>query len=197
MAGDFTLVNKYLVEDMKHLGLWSVTLKDAIIFHDGSIQAIKCIPPYLKEIYKTVWEIRTSWQQELAVERGWFTCQSQSLTVFEEVLSLDKLSSIHFGSWRKGLKTGMYYLRMRPKAAATKFTIDTEKIRNFCELSTSEVLMLRNTNLYESYRTGQLPCKDASLLSSREKEEEEPIKSEELTGKKEEEEEIICDVCGI
>jgi len=202
MAGDFTLVNKCLVEDLKHLGLWCPALKDAIIFHDGSVQSIKCIPPYLKDIYKTVWEIRTSWQQQLAVERGWFTCQSQSLTVFEEVLSLDKLSSIHFGSWRKGLKTGMYYLRMRPKAAATKFTIDTEKIRNFCELLTSEVLTLRDTNLDESYRAGPVFAKTDvctfKMLSMGEKEKLTEDKESTVEEEEEEEEgEITCDACGI
>lgn len=129
LAGEFILVNKYLVKDLVELGLWSKEMKDIIIINDGSIQSIDKIPQHIKDIYKIVWEIKQKVLIDMAADRGAFICQSQSLNLFIEDPTFQKLSSMHFYSWQQGLKTGIYYLRTRPKASAQKFTIDPTLMR--------------------------------------------------------------------
>lgn len=124
LAGEFILVNKYLINDLIQLGIWDKNLKDQIIIADGSIQGIPNIPQELKELYKTVWEIKQKVVIDMAADRGAFICQSQSMNLFVEDPDFKKLSSMHFYAWSKGLKTGMYYLRSKPRAQAQKFTID-------------------------------------------------------------------------
>ena len=124
LAGEFILVNKYLIRDLIDIGLWNKDLKDQIILADGSIQGIPSIPDNIKEIYKTVWEIKQKTVIDMAADRGAFICQSQSMNLFIEDPDFKKLSSMHFYAWQKGLKTGMYYLRSKPRAQAQKFTID-------------------------------------------------------------------------
>ena len=124
LAGEFILVNKYLLKDLLEEGLWSKEMKDQIILHDGSVQDIPEIPQYLKDLYKTVWEIKQKAIIDQAADRGAFICQSQSMNLFMEDPDFKKLSSMHFYAWQKGLKTGMYYLRSKAKAQAQKFTID-------------------------------------------------------------------------
>lgn len=124
LAGEFILVNKYLLKDLLDLGLWNKELKDMIVLADGSIQDIEGIPQDIKDIYKTVWEIKQKSIIDQAADRGAFICQSQSMNLFMEDPDFKKLSSMHFYAWQKGLKTGMYYLRSKPKAQAQKFTID-------------------------------------------------------------------------
>lgn len=124
LAGEFILVNKYLLQDLINLGLWNKDIKDKIIIDDGSIQNIPEIPENMRNMYKTVWEISQKVIIDMAADRGAFICQSQSMNLFMEEPTFKKLTSMHFYAWGKGLKTGMYYLRSKPKASAQKFTID-------------------------------------------------------------------------
>lgn len=123
-AGDFILVNKYLVNDLIKIGLWNVQLKNKIIAGNGSVQSIDEIPGELKELYKTIWEIKQIWVLKSAVARGPFVDQTQSLNIFMGEPDTQRLNSSHFWAWKAGLKTGMYYLRTRAAVDATKFTID-------------------------------------------------------------------------
>jgi ribonucleoside-diphosphate reductase alpha subunit len=124
LSGEFIVVNKYLLEDLIERKLWSKELKDQLVLHDGSVQSIDCIPDELKLIYKTVWEIKQKTIIDMAADRGAFIDQSQSLNLFIEDTDFKKLTSMHFYSWQKGLKCGVYYLRTRPKSSVQKFTLD-------------------------------------------------------------------------
>jgi ribonucleoside-diphosphate reductase alpha subunit len=123
-AGDFILVNKYLVNDLISVNLWSPELKDRIIASNGSVQTIDEIPPEFKQIYKTIWEIKQIWVLKGAVARGPFVDQTQSMNIFMAEPDYQRLGSSHFWAWKNGLKTGMYYLRTKPSADAIKFTVD-------------------------------------------------------------------------
>lgn len=126
LAGEFTVVNNHLVRDLQKLGLWTSQMKNAIIEQGGSVQGIKEIPDHLKSIYKTVWEISQKVIIEQARDRGAFVCQSQSMNLFVEDPSVAKLSSMHMYAWKQGLKTGMYYLRTRPKVKPIQVTIEPQ-----------------------------------------------------------------------
>lgn len=128
-AGDFILVNKYLVKDLVSIGLWNENLKNRIIANDGSVQNIEEIPPEIRSIYKTIWEIKQVWVLKQAVARGYFVDQTQSMNVFMAEPDFQRLTSSHFYAWKNGLKTGMYYLRSKPSASAIKFTIDPNLIK--------------------------------------------------------------------
>ena len=123
LSGEFAMVNKHLVKDLIQLGLWNEEMKDRIIAHNGSVQYIPEIPADLKELYRTVWEIKQKSILEMAADRGAYIDQSQSLNIHMEDTNFGKLSSLHFAAWKLGLKTGMYYLRTRPAVDAIKFTI--------------------------------------------------------------------------
>ncbi len=123
LSGEFAVVNKFLVRDLIRLGLWNEEMKDRIIAHSGSVQYIPEIPTELKDLYKTVWEIKQKSILEMAADRGAYIDQSQSLNIHMEDTNFGKLSSLHFAAWKLGLKTGMYYLRTRPAVDAIKFTI--------------------------------------------------------------------------
>lgn len=129
LAGEFIMVNNYLVQDLMKLDLWTKDIRDQIIIDDGSIQNIEAIPQDLKQLYKTVWEIKQRVIIDMAADRGAFICQSQSMNLFMDDPDSKKLTSMHFYAWEKGLKTGQYYLRSKPKAQAQKFTIDASKMR--------------------------------------------------------------------
>tara|TARA_Y100000389_G_C17127455_1_gene348532 strand:- start:48 stop:623 length:576 start_codon:yes stop_codon:yes gene_type:complete len=128
IAGEFVVLNKYLVNDLINLDMWNEDTKNKIIYHQGSVQNLD-IPQELKDLYKTVWEIKQKVLIDQAADRGQFICQSQSLNLFVEKPTIKSLSSMHFYGWKKGLKTGMYYLRTKPAAQAIQFTIDP----NICE----------------------------------------------------------------
>jgi ribonucleoside-diphosphate reductase alpha chain len=123
LSGEFAVVNKHLVRDLISLGLWNEEMKDRIIAHNGSVQYIPEVPADLKELYKTVWEIKQKSILEMSADRGAYIDQSQSLNIHMEDTNFGKLSSLHFAAWKLGLKTGMYYLRTRPAVDAIKFTI--------------------------------------------------------------------------
>ena len=124
LSGEFAVVNKHLLKDLGKLNLWNDNMKQRIIAANGSVQNIEEIPADLKEIYKTVWEIKQKTVIDMSADRGAFICQSQSLNLFVEQPNFAKLSSMHFYTWKKGLKTGMYYLRTKAAADAIKFTVD-------------------------------------------------------------------------
>ncbi|ORD95082.1 Ribonucleoside-diphosphate reductase [Enterospora canceri] len=127
-AGDFQVVNRFLMDDLIRLGLWSNEMRQLIIEYDGSIQSIPVIPDQIKQLYKTVWEIKMKRVLEMADDRQAFLDQTQSLNLFVKQPTYGILSSMHFYGWKLGLKTGMYYLRTCPVASAIKFTVDKELI---------------------------------------------------------------------
>jgi ribonucleoside-diphosphate reductase subunit M1 len=124
LSGEFQIVNPYLLRDLMSLGLWDDAMRSRILAHGGSIQAIPGIPDTLKALYKTVWEVSQKTIIDMAAERGAFIDQSQSLNIHLSDPTSSKLTSMHFYGWKKGLKTGMYYLRTRPAVDAIKFTVD-------------------------------------------------------------------------
>jgi ribonucleoside-diphosphate reductase alpha chain len=126
LSGEFIIVNKHLLKDLVNLGLWNNNMKNKIIGANGSIQHIEEIPTNLKELYKTVWEIKQRNLIDMAADRGAFICQSQSLNLFVDNPTASKLTSMHFYAWKKGLKTGMYYLRSQAAAQAIQFTVEKQ-----------------------------------------------------------------------
>jgi ribonucleoside-diphosphate reductase alpha subunit len=130
LAGEYMVINDYLVEDLKSLDLWDDKMREIIIASDGSIQNIDGIPNIMKNIYKTTWEIKQKDIINMAADRGKYICQSQSLNLFLENPTIAKLTSMHFYSWTKGLKTGIYYLRSRPSSKAIQFTVNPEVCEN-------------------------------------------------------------------
>ena len=126
LAGEFVIVNKHLVDDLKEIGLWSKDMKDLMVKAGGSIQNIVDIPDEIKKLYRTVWEIKMKDVIDMAADRGRFIDQSQSMNLFMESPTMSKLSSMHMYSWKKGLKTGMYYLRSKAKARPIQFSLEPE-----------------------------------------------------------------------
>jgi len=124
LSGEFIIVNKHLLRDLTKLGLWDDDMKNRMIAANGSIQNINEIPENLKALYRTAWEIPQKALIEMSADRGAYICQSQSLNVFMENVNTAKLTSMHFYAWKKGLKTGMYYLRTKAATDAIKFTVD-------------------------------------------------------------------------
>ena len=127
LSGEFIIVNKHLLKDLVKEGLWNKDMRSKLMASNGSVQNIHEIPTHLKDLYKTAWEISQKSIIELAADRGAYICQSQSLNIFMENANFGKLTSMHFYGWKKGLKTGMYYLRTKAATDAIKFTVD----RNF------------------------------------------------------------------
>ena len=126
LAGEYTVINNNLIYDLMYYGIWNEELKNKIITHDGSVQNISEIPQFIKDRYKTAWEIKQKNIIDMSVDRGKYICQSQSLNLFIEAPTFKTISSMHFYSWKKGLKTGMYYLRSRPSSKAIQFTVAPE-----------------------------------------------------------------------
>src|SRR5690349_14642764 len=124
LSGEFIIANKHLMKDLIEIGLWTETMRQKLIATNGSVQAIPEIPQNLKDIYKTVWEISQKAIIDMSAERGAYICQSQSLNIHLKDPNFGKLTSMHFYAWKKGLKTGMYYLRSNAAADAIKFTVD-------------------------------------------------------------------------
>ena len=124
LSGEFIVVNKHLLRDLTKLGLWDDDMKNRLIAANGSVQNIPEIPENLKVLYRTAWEIPQRAILDMAADRGAYICQSQSLNVFMENVNNSKLTSMHFYAWKKGLMTGMYYLRTKAATDAIKFTVD-------------------------------------------------------------------------
>jgi ribonucleotide reductase alpha subunit len=126
LSGEFIIINKYLMRDLIRLDVWSDDMKQQIIARNGSIQGIDEIPEAIQHLYKTSWELKQKTLIDMSASRGAFICQSQSLNLFMADPTYTKLTSMHFYSWKKGLKTGIYYLRTRAPVMAQKFTVDPE-----------------------------------------------------------------------
>jgi ribonucleoside-diphosphate reductase alpha chain len=124
LAGEFMVVNKYLVNDLMAINLWTSNIRSQIIANNGSVQGINEIPAEIRELYKTVWEIPMKTVINMAADRAPFICQSQSLNLFVAEPSYSKISSMHMYAWKKGLKTGCYYLRTKAVAKAQQFTVE-------------------------------------------------------------------------
>ena len=124
LAGEFVCINEHLLRDLLKLNLWTPLLKDKIIANNGSVQSIDEIPNDLKKLYKTVWEISQKTLIDMAADRGAYIDQSQSFNIHMQGANYGKLTSMHFYGWKKGLKTGMYYLRTKAAVDAIKFTVD-------------------------------------------------------------------------
>lgn len=129
LSGEFIVVNKHLMKDLMGLGLWNETMRQKLIATNGSVQPIPEIPQNIKDIYKTVWEISQKTIIDMSADRGAYICQSQSLNIHITNPNFGKLTSMHFYAWKKGLKTGMYYLRSTAAADAIKFTLDKSAIQ--------------------------------------------------------------------
>jgi ribonucleotide reductase alpha subunit len=126
-AGEFIIANKYLMNDLIRIGKWNEAVKQNIIANNGSIQQLTDIPQEIRDKYKTVWELSMRTLIDLAADRGAYICQSQSLNLWMETPTREKLTAMHMYAWSKGLKTGLYYLRRRARHQAQQFTIEPEK----------------------------------------------------------------------
>ena len=130
LSGEFVVVNKHLLKDLVELNLWNDEMKNNILAQNGSVQKMENIPVAIRDIYKTVWEIKQRTIIDMAADRGAFICQSQSLNLFIDTPTASKLTSMHFYAWRKGLKTGMYYLRTKAASQAIQFTVEKQGGKN-------------------------------------------------------------------
>ena len=127
LSGEFIVLNKHLVRDLIALDLWSLNMKDEILRHKGSVQAIEGIPDHIKALYKTTWEIKQRHVLDMAADRGAYVDQSQSMNIHMVDANPAKVTSMHFYGWKQGLKTGMYYLRTKAAADAIQFTVEAKK----------------------------------------------------------------------
>jgi ribonucleoside-diphosphate reductase alpha chain len=134
LSGEFIVVNKHLMRDLVKLGIWNENIKNKIVANNGSVQNVDEIPQNLKDLYKTAWEISQKSIIEMAADRGAYICQSQSLNIFMENANFAKLTSMHFYGWKKGLKTGMYYLRTKAATDAIKFTLEKQQQKEILPL---------------------------------------------------------------
>ncbi|GGF51159.1 ribonucleoside-diphosphate reductase subunit alpha [Echinicola rosea] len=130
LSGEFIVVNKHLMKDLIRLGLWNDSMKNRLIAANGSVQEMPEVPQNIKDLYKTVWEISQKVVINMAADRGAYICQSQSMNVFMQEPNFGKLTSMHFYAWKKGLKTGMYYLRSKAATSAIQFTVDKAGLKD-------------------------------------------------------------------
>jgi ribonucleoside-diphosphate reductase alpha chain len=145
LSGEFIIVNKHLLKDLVNLGLWNNSMKNRIIAANGSVQNIDEIPADIKELYKTVWEIKQRTIIDMAADRGAFICQSQSLNLFVDNPTTSKLTSMHFYGWKKGLKTGMYYLRTQAASQAVQFTVEKQAEETLTPITANTAPMNANS----------------------------------------------------
>ena len=162
LAGEFQVVNNYLMEDLMKLGMWNEEMKHIIVEHEGSIQNIPCIPTEIKNLYKTVWEIKMKSVIDMAADRQPFIDQSQSLNIYLPQPTFAQLSSMHFYGWKKGLKTGMYYLRTKPISKAIKFTVNQEKVEKSINSMLSDVSDMQNKENEENTEQDEGYCEACS-----------------------------------
>jgi ribonucleotide reductase alpha subunit len=137
LSGEFIIANKHLMKDLISLGLWSEGMRQKLVGANGSVQSIPEIPQNIKDIYRTVWEISQKSIIDMSADRGAYICQSQSLNIHLTDPNFGKLTSMHFYAWKKGLKTGMYYLRSTAAADAIKFTVDKAQMQQPTALETT------------------------------------------------------------
>ena len=139
LAGEFIVVNKYLMKELIDLGVWNENVKNNIIVNKGSVQHIDGIPEHVKNKYKIVWEMKMKDIIDMAADRGKYICQSQSMNLWQEDPNYSSLTSMHFYAWKKGLKTGIYYLRRKAKHQAQQFTVDPSKTNNNSTVQEDEI----------------------------------------------------------
>ena len=142
LSGEYVVVNRHLLKDLIRLGKWNSEMKERLIAANGSIQHMDDLPQPIKDLYKTVWEIKQKTIIDMAADRGAYICQSQSLNLFMETPNLAKLTSMHFHAWRSGLKTGMYYLRSKAAVDPIKFTLSADYKKKYNQ--DKEVMNLEN-----------------------------------------------------
>ncbi len=142
LSGEYIVVNQHMMTDLIERGLWNDEMKEQLMASNGSLQNIEGIPEDLKELYKTVWEMSQKIIIDMSADRGAFICQSQSLNLFVQNATFAKLSSMHFYGWKKGLKTGMYYLRSKAAVDPIKFTLAAKHQRKFTKNAEAEVMDL-------------------------------------------------------
>ncbi len=168
LSGEYIVVNKHLLEDLVARNLWNQEMKELLMLHNGSIQKIDIIPQDLKDLYKTVWELSQKAIIDMAADRGAYICQSQSLNLFLENANLNKLSSMHFYAWKKGLKTGMYYLRTKSAVDPIKFTLSDKHQRKFVDQSeqqaVNDVEMINPSKSSEEHKVALQEMLEASKL---------------------------------
>ncbi|UJP66919.1 ribonucleoside-diphosphate reductase subunit alpha [Mongoliitalea daihaiensis] len=146
LSGEFIVANKHLMKDLIRLGLWNDSMRNRLVAANGSVQNIPGIPQNIKDLYKTVWEISQKTIIDMAADRGAYICQSQSMNVFLQDPNFGKLTSMHFYAWKKGLKTGMYYLRSQAAASAIQFTVDKAALDDQPKAATPELDMTNRAN---------------------------------------------------
>jgi ribonucleotide reductase alpha subunit len=139
LAGEFIVTNKYLMKELIQMGLWNDKIKNNIIANKGSIQQLTMLSEHIRNKYKIVWEMPMKHLIDMAADRGAFICQSQSLNLWLEDPNYAQLTSMHFYSWSKGLKCGIYYLRRKAKHQAQQFTIEPERIDRLEEEEHEEI----------------------------------------------------------
>ena len=184
LAGEFTVVNKHLLRELTAKGIWTESVRNRIIADRGSVQNVPEIPKEIRDVYKTVWEIPQRIILDMAADRAPFICQSQSMNVHIADPNTKKLTSMHFHAWQKGLKTGMYYLRTRPKADAIQFTVDQEQL---------VADRLKNTSLQPSSKEN-IPTTTTTTTAQvlQPKEQAKPLVNSAALGQVEEEECLNC-----
>ncbi|GAB5588463.1 ribonucleotide-diphosphate reductase subunit rnr1 [Umbelopsis nana] len=166
LAGEFQIVNPWLLKDLVESGLWDDNVKNQIISDNGSIQHVASIPQNLKDLYKTVWEISQRVVIDMAADRGAFIDQSQSLNIFIAEPNFGRLTSMHFYAWKKGLKTGMYYLRTRPAVDAIKFTVDQASLNQTVDRLSLKEYSKKTQEENEAAMVCSLDNKDACVSCS-------------------------------
>lgn len=172
LSGEFTVVNQHLLTDLTRLGLWSPDVKNELVAANGSVADLD-IPADLKELYKTVWEIKQRVLVDMAADRGAFIDQSQSFNVHMSDANFGKLTSLHFHAWRAGLKTGMYYLRTRAAADAIKFTVDQQALaRRKAAKATSASPAAADSGASTPASGGSGPLKEANKPAATETDEQ-------------------------
>jgi len=140
LSGEFMCINRHLVKDLIDLGIWSENIKQQLIANKGSVQNIPEIPDHIKSIYKTVWEISQKVIIDMSADRGAFICQSQSLNIFLDNPNFGKLTSMHFYGWKKGLKTGMYYLRTKAALDAKQVTVSVAQTQKTADENVADMV---------------------------------------------------------
>jgi len=166
LSGEFIVVNKHLLHDLVELGLWNEDMKQEIMRNNGSIQNIENIPQDIKELYKTVWEMSMKDIIDMSRQRGYFIDQSQSLNLFMENANFAKLTSMHFYSWKSGLKTGMYYLRTKSAVDAIKFTLNNDKKKQPEKIEVEAIDVNDFKTMLESSRNTSLEGDDCEMCGS-------------------------------
>lgn len=162
LSGEYVVVNKHLLTDLIEQGIWNKEMKERLMAANGSVQNIDNIPQKIKDLYKTVWEIKQRVIIDMAADRGAFICQSQSLNLFVENPNLAKLTSMHFYAWKQGLKTGMYYLRSKAAVDPIKFTLSADYKKKYGE--NKEVMDLENQDQPEVQEGAACNMDDGCLM---------------------------------